>query len=113
MSERDEELDPEMLRDVLRRRVMRGMVTVVRKLERAARGRPVFGDDHERLACLAIMRLAPAVVAEVAFEANRRPGYHRSNTPEQAAALLARLRRHRAAHEAGKLAELEPVEEQS
>lgn len=55
--------DPEMMTGVLRRRVLRAMVPAIKKLDRIARGRARFRDDHERLACVVLARLAPVVLA--------------------------------------------------
>ena len=95
------ERDPEVLSEVLRRRVLRAMVPVVRKLARAARGHPVFGDDHERQACVALARLVPALVPRPEPEHDYGPGYHPNHTPEQAARLLAKLQATRAAWDRG------------
>ncbi len=90
--------DPEVMADIIRRRVLRALVPVVRKLDRVARGHGEFRDDAERYACFAVARLARAVLAPALLagredEEDGSLGYHPSHTPERAAELLAKLMR--------------------
>ncbi len=55
--------DPDLMTGIIRRRVLRAMVPAIRKLDRVARGMNRFADDHERVACIALARLAPVVLA--------------------------------------------------
>ena len=56
--------DPEAMANLIRRRALRGLMPVMGKLARAARGHKVFESDHEMRACIALARLAPALMGE-------------------------------------------------
>jgi hypothetical protein len=85
--------DPDVVADVVRRRVLRALVPVVKKLQRAACGERMFGDDHEARACLALVRLVPALLSRPVNGRSRGPVslVHPSHSPETAARLLAEL----------------------
>src|SRR5688572_4371481 len=84
--------DPDDVYERIRLRMLSAAPMAMRKLGRIARGLEGCRDDHEHSGCLALARYGSALVNA---EANAPPmglGYHSSNTPERAAALLARLR---------------------
>ena len=91
----DDEPEPHGVSNDVRVRLLRAIVPAVRQLARAARGKGGIRNDHQRHACVALLRLAPGLLGRVADPAAFGPGYHPSHSPEQAAALLRRLDRAR------------------
>ncbi len=53
------------MRLVLRRRMLRAAVAASGKLARAVAGRESFQSDHQLRACVAMLRLAPALVGDL------------------------------------------------
>jgi hypothetical protein len=54
--------EPQELRPVIERRLLRAIFTAVGKLSREARGTAVVSDEFQFRACVALARLAPAVL---------------------------------------------------
>jgi hypothetical protein len=60
--------EPEVLRPVIERRLLRAIFTAVGKLSREARGNPVVDDERQFRACVALARLAPAMLGTIRQE---------------------------------------------
>src|SRR5690349_5679757 len=85
--------DHKVLRDVLRRRLLRAMVSAAGTLADAARGRS-FRNDEQRYACNILARLAPALVG-VNHDPPEQPLRrlaHPMHTEEEAFVLLEELK---------------------
>jgi hypothetical protein len=53
--------DPDLLRDILHRRLLRAMFPAATRLARAASGLQPIGDDRQLRACVELARLVPAI----------------------------------------------------
>jgi hypothetical protein len=86
--------DATLLRDVLRRRLLRAMITAAGSLRRACRGKPLGGED-ERDAVKLLLRLAPTLVGArhdpPPDQEEVRSLAHPSHTEAEADDLLERL----------------------
>ena len=96
--EDDEEPTDEELAQDVRRKLLAALPDVIAKLGGVAMEDRKFGHDDVRHACVALLRLAPRLIARAtaAPRDNAWLGYHPSHTPERAAALLRRIQREEA-----------------
>ena len=79
--------EPAVLRDVIRRRGMRAVWLALTRLEGAAAGRYRFRADHQFRACVALARLAPALLYEDPNVARDAAAAREWWTPERIAEL--------------------------
>ena len=82
-------IDARTLQRELRGRMLRSVGPAIKRLARAARGDAEFGNDHELRACIALARLAPALLfANAADTAAPRSLIHPSLSAEDAERLI-------------------------
>ena len=118
---RDEldEPDADELADDVRRKLLAALPGVIASMAAIARAEQKFAHDGMRHACLALLRLAPALLAQATRAAmadlDLSPGYHPSHTPERAMELLCRLRQaeRKAPTSPEHSDDLEPAQEES
>ena len=99
-ADEEEAEDPSELASDVRRKLLQSVGPVLHHLSRTACGEGTFRSDHQRQACIALVRLAPPLLAKMRdADGGYGPGYHPSHSPEQAAALLRRLESRRRAYD--------------
>ena len=106
------EPDEQELAADVRRRVLAALPRVLAALDRVVLGGHKFQSDDARHACVALLRLAPRLLAKADRSAqdNSCLGYHPSHTPQRAAELLRRILREEAPREEARIARGEPLD---